>query len=96
MATRLMLKKTNLVAAGLALAVFLFGVLSLAIIFKSDFTPIVTTSTYPVVTIKQRGRTFHLDTLTITRHTILHIINYDTVTHHVYVKSPAFNFDSGE
>jgi plastocyanin len=96
MAIRLTLRKMDLVSAGLALAVFLFGVLPVVIIFRSDFMPILTTGKEPVITVRQRGRSFHPDTLTIKRYSILHIVNDDTVTHHVYVKSPFMNFDSGE
>jgi plastocyanin len=94
MAIRLTLRKMDLVSAGLALGVFLFGVLPVVIVYRSHFMPIKTSGTQPVVTVSQRGRTFHPNTLTITQGTILHIVNNDTVTHNIYVDSRAMNYDS--
>ena len=48
------------------------------------------------IVVSQRNRHFHPDTLTIARGTVVHIINDDRVTHHVYVDSPTMKFDSGE
>ncbi|MGH7015038.1 MAG: cupredoxin domain-containing protein [Stellaceae bacterium] len=101
MAIRLTLRKGDWVATALALSVFLLVVVPAVIIYKPHYTKShyvlnAIAGNSPVVTVSQRGRTFHPDTLTITRGTVLHIVNDDTVTHHIYVKSPVMNFDSGE
>jgi plastocyanin len=83
MAARMTLRKSDLAAATLALAVFVAAVIPLA-------------SAGNTITVSQRNRHFNPDTLTITRGTVVHIINDDRVTHHVYVDSPTMKFDSGE
>ncbi|MGH6977566.1 MAG: cupredoxin domain-containing protein [Stellaceae bacterium] len=83
MALRKIFRKSDFVAAGLALAVFFAVVVPLA------------NATAPVV-VSQRNRHFNPDTLTIAVGTVVHIVNDDRVTHHVYVDSPTMKFDSGE
>ena len=48
------------------------------------------------VTVSQRGREFQPATVSIVRGTVVHVVNDDNVTHHVYVESPKMTFDSGE
>jgi len=48
------------------------------------------------ITISQRNRQFHPGDIVIARGNVLHIVNDDNVTHHVYVDSPNMKFDSGE
>jgi plastocyanin len=48
----------------------------------------------PVVS--QAHRRFIPAALTITTGTVVHFVNDDNVTHHVYVDSPEMQFDSGE
>ena len=49
-----------------------------------------------VIMVSQRDRKFSPDRLVVDRGTVVHIVNDDTVTHHVYVDSPGMSFDSGE
>lgn len=83
MALRKIFRKSDFTAAALALAVFLAAVVPLA------------NATAPI-TVSQRNRHFNPDTLTIAIGGVVHIVNDDRVTHHVYVDSPAMKFDSGE
>ena len=83
MALRKLFRKTDFVAAALAIAVFFAAVVSLA------------NATAPI-TVSQRNRHFNPDTLTIAVGGVVHIVNDDRVTHHVYVDSPTMKFDSGE
>lgn len=83
MALRKLFRKTDFVAAALAVAVFFAAVVSLA------------NATAPI-TVSQRNRHFNPDTLTIAVGGVVHIVNDDRVTHHVYVDSPTMKFDSGE
>jgi len=76
-------RKSDFTAVALALAVFLAAVVPLA------------NATAPI-TVSQRNRHFNPDTLTIAIGGVVHIINDDRVTHHVYVDSPTMKFDSGE
>jgi plastocyanin len=48
------------------------------------------------IVVSQRNRTFNPDQLTIERGGVIHIINDDRVTHHVYVEASGMSFDSGE
>jgi len=83
MTLRKIFRKSDFTAAALALAVFLAAVVPLA------------NATAPV-TVSQRDRHFNPDTLTIPIGGVVHIVNDDRVTHHVYVDSPTMKFDSGE
>lgn len=47
------------------------------------------------VTVSQRDRQFSPDQVQLARGSKLHVVNDDKVTHHIYVKSPEMNFDSG-
>lgn len=51
---------------------------------------------HPIVSVSQRDRHFIPDKITIERGTIVHILNNDNVTHHIYVKQPDMNFSSDE
>jgi plastocyanin len=92
----LRLRKADLVSAALALAVFLLVVVPIAIFYRSHFAPIAVGNKLLLVTVNLRGQQFHPDRITITRGTVVHIVNDDIVMHHVYVKSPSMNFDSGD
>jgi plastocyanin len=46
--------------------------------------------------ISQSGRQFHPDSITIKAGDTLLIHNDDEFLHHIYVKSPDFNYDSSE
>jgi plastocyanin len=48
------------------------------------------------ITVSQKNRAFSPGQLTVTRGTVVHFVNDDDVTHHVYVDSPTMKFDSGE
>jgi plastocyanin len=48
------------------------------------------------VVVSQRDRKFNPERLEIERGGVVHIINDDRVTHHIYVNAPGMNFDSGE
>jgi len=48
------------------------------------------------ITVSQHGRKFAPDVLHLAPGTIVHIVNDDRVTHHVYVDAPNMKFDSGE
>lgn len=54
------------------------------------------TSSHPTVTVTQRDRHFLPNTITVKAGTIVHILNNDTVTHHIYVRQPGMQFSSGE
>ena len=59
------------------------------------FTLFISVSaTASVVEISQKGRSFQPGEVTIKVGDILRIHNDDEFLHHVYVKSPDFNFDS--
>lgn len=47
-------------------------------------------------TVSQKDRAFAPGELAVAPGTIVHIVNDDDVTHHVYVDSPQMKFDSGE
>ena len=50
-----------------------------------------------VFQVSQSGRMFHPGALEIRTGDTVHIVNDDgELIHHAYVKSPSFNFDSGE
>ena len=49
----------------------------------------------PIV-ISQKGKVFAPGEITVPVGSVVHINNDDRVLHHVYIESPAFNFDSGE
>lgn len=78
-----MIERRDWAAGFLALAVFLAAVLPAALAADT-------------VNISQRNRKFAPDVVEIERGTVLHIVNDDRVTHHVYVDAPAMKFDSGE
>jgi plastocyanin len=48
------------------------------------------------VTVSQHNRRFSPDTVRIARGSMVHIVNDDKVTHHIFVNTPALKFDSGE
>jgi plastocyanin len=48
------------------------------------------------VTVSQHNRRFSPDTVRISRGSVVHIVNDDKVTHHIFVNAPEFKFDSGE
>jgi plastocyanin len=48
------------------------------------------------IIVSQRNRTFNPDQLTVARGAVVHIVNDDRVTHHVYIDAPNMSFDSGE
>jgi plastocyanin len=48
------------------------------------------------VTVRQTEKTFSPDVLTVERGTQVEFTNEDPYIHHIYVESPALNFDSGE
>ncbi len=48
------------------------------------------------ISVSQQGKSFAPSELSISRGDTVAVINDDQVLHHVYVESPAFNFDSGE
>jgi plastocyanin len=85
------------IGAALALLAFLVVVTTISILRKHAIAPTsANTNAMRIVRVSQRNRHFHPDTLTIAPGTVVHIMNDDTVTHHVYVKSAVMNFDSGE
>lgn len=47
-------------------------------------------------TVSQFNRQFSPTQVQIARGTMVHIVNDDNVTHHVYVEAPGMQFDSGE
>jgi plastocyanin len=95
MGLRLSFRKADWLGAGAAMATFIAVALAVSVTHKIHFGP-SDTANAPMVTVIQQDREFHPDTLTITRGTVVHIVNNDRFTHHVYVKSPTMNFDSGE
>jgi plastocyanin len=46
--------------------------------------------------VSQKDRAFAPAELTVSRGAVVHIVNDDDVTHHVYVDSPQMKFDSVE
>ncbi len=46
--------------------------------------------------VTQRDRAFSTGALSIRKGDVVQISNADTVVHHIYVESAAFNYDSGE
>ncbi|MGH7012673.1 MAG: cupredoxin domain-containing protein [Stellaceae bacterium] len=75
--------KSDFAAVVMALAVFFVAVVPLA------------NATAPII-VSQQNRHFRPDVLTISLGSVVHIVNDDRVTHHVYVDSPTMKFDSGE
>jgi plastocyanin len=78
-----MMQRRDWAGIFLALVVFMAAVLPAA--FAAD-----------AVNISQEHRKFTPDSVEIARGTVLHIVNDDRVTHHVYVDSSTMKFDSGE
>jgi len=93
MAFPLTLRKAELIGAAGAVAAFITIILGVTLVHGDERAA---AANAPMVTVIQRNREFHPDTLAITRGTVVHVLNDDDVTHHVYVKSPTMNFDSGE
>src|SRR5471030_908257 len=48
------------------------------------------------ITISQRNRRFDPPAISIAPGAVLHIVNDDRVTHHIFVDTPEMKFDSGE
>jgi plastocyanin len=48
------------------------------------------------VTVSQHNRRFSPDAVRIERGSLVHIVNDDKVTHHIFVNAPGMKFDSGE
>jgi len=48
------------------------------------------------VTVSQHNRRFTPDAVHIEHGSVVHIVNDDKVTHHIFVNAPAMKFDSGE
>jgi plastocyanin len=48
------------------------------------------------VDISQKNRRFTPDAVEVKAGTVLHIMNDDNVTHHIFVDEPGMHFDSGE
>jgi plastocyanin len=48
------------------------------------------------VTVSQHNRRFSPDTVLVARGSVIHIVNDDKVTHHIFVNAPELKFDSGE
>lgn len=48
------------------------------------------------LTVSQKNREFAPSRIEVARGGVVHIVNDDNVTHHVYVDSPNMKFDSGE
>ncbi len=48
------------------------------------------------LTVSQKNRAFAPGALAVAPGAVVHIVNDDDVTHHVYVDSPKMKFDSGE
>jgi len=69
----------------LLLALPLFGAAGAAVVAAAD-SP----------TISQFNRQFSPAQIQIARGTLVHFINDDNVTHHVFIDSPDMQFDSGE
>ncbi len=46
--------------------------------------------------VEQRAKMFEPGELTISRGSVVRINNDDPFIHHIFVESPAFNFDSGD
>lgn len=91
MPVRLKLRKSDWIGAALAVAAFF--VIATAM---SHFIRKAHMASLPTVTVIQRDRHFYPDRLAIAPETVVHIVNDDRFTHHVYVKSPLMNFDSGD
>ena len=93
MAFQMILREAELVGAIGAVVAFTAIVLGVTLVHGDERAAAVNA---PMVTVIQQNREFHPDTLAIMRGTAVHILNDDQFTHHVYVKSPTTNFDSGE
>ena len=48
------------------------------------------------IRVSQKDRAFAPSELAVAQGAVVHIVNDDDVTHHVYVDSPQMKFDSGE
>jgi plastocyanin len=48
------------------------------------------------VVVSQRNREFNPNRLALKRGTVVHIVNDDKATHHVFIDTAAMRFDSGE
>jgi len=69
----------------LLLSIVFYVVMAAPIVLSAD-----------TVTVSQRDRTFFPDSLQLAPGSVVHIVNDDKVTHHIYVDSPEMKFDSGE
>lgn len=95
MARHLRFRRADWIAAGAACLVFLVAVFAMSFIHKDRVRP-AEIPNGPMVTVNQYDRKFIPDELTIARGTIVQFTNTDRFTHHIYVKSPTLQFDSGE
>ncbi|MDE2165110.1 MAG: cupredoxin domain-containing protein [Alphaproteobacteria bacterium] len=91
MAIRIPLRKEDWIGAAAALVAFVALAIPLSHIMRKTLG-----APHAVVDVTQRNRHYYPDKLMIPLGTVLHITNNDRFTHHVYVKSPLMNFDSGE
>jgi plastocyanin len=74
-----------------------YGVRALAIALIA-ITAVTTSIVWAAdaIVVSQRDRRFAPDRLTVERGAVVHIVNDDRVTHHVYVEASGMSFDSGE
>ncbi len=91
MTIRIRLRKEDWIGAALAVVAFVALAIPL-----SHITRKIRAAPHAVVDITRHNRHFHPDKLMVALGTVVHITNNDRFTHHVYVKSPLMNFDSGE
>lgn len=70
------------------------GLLALVLAIGAGFTLDVQAD--DMRSVSQKGRKFQPSEIEIKRGETVHVANDDEFTHHVFVKSDGFNFDSGE
>ena len=76
--------------AGAALAAaFLLATAAAPVVYAADAAD-------GAVTVSQHRRQFSPNRVVIRRGSVVHIVNDDKVTHHVFIDAPGMSFDSGE
>jgi cytochrome c peroxidase len=76
--------------AGAAIAAaFLLATAAAPVVYAADAAD-------GAVTVSQHRRQFSPNRVVIRRGSVVHIVNDDKVTHHVFIDAPGMSFDSGE
>lgn len=69
---------------------------TLAMVVAGVLAPVMLASAAAPIVVSQSHRAFSVHQLSIARGDVIRFSNADEFLHHIYVRSPAFSFTSGE